>query len=170
MEYNDFKTPDEYSLHKMEQEYTRAKDNVNTLQNTNVTTGNTQVDMANSIDWVKNNNLLRLLIHRAPNACIQSYVRALQNLSQQDNTDISNIYPTQSSVRSNPTLAVSIPATFNTALREYIQTELELLQILINLQFSEENSDNRTAINNILNRRIEALEVLAGLLSGGIFG
>lgn len=171
MEYNDFKTPDEYSLHKMEQEYARAQPPIKVLANTNSCMQcNDKNWIFNNINWSRDNNLLRLLGVRSPNECVANFIRRLQDLSAQDYQDLRNLYPEQISARVNPSMENSIPIGFNMTLREYVREELDLLTALNNIEFLEEDATNRTIIYNIMQRRLDALSTLVGQFSTGFFG
>jgi len=167
MDYNDYQTPDEVSLFKMNQEYTR---NVSATQQGGCVDCTDKTRILERIDWNKNDNLLGLLANRANSACQARFIRKLIELSGLDYADLTSLYPSQAGSRKNPSLASNVPNTFLSALREYIRTELNLLSNLINIRNLEENADSARTIYNIIQRRIEALSTLAGLINGGIFG
>ncbi len=168
MEYNDYQTPDEFSLHKMNQEY--AMNTVSAIQQSGCTDCTDKTRIFERIDWNRNNNLLTLLASRANNNCQSRFIRELSDLSRQDYDDLSSIYPRETGNRTNPTLATSVPTTFNSTLREYIRTELDLLSNLVSIRNLEDNSDNARVVYNIMERRLDALRTLAGLINSGIFG
>ena len=168
MEFNDYQTPDEFSLHKMNQEY--AKNTVSVVQQSCCTDCTDKIRIFEHIDWNKNNNLLSLLASRANNNCQARFIRELSELSRQDYADLSSIYPRATGNRTNPTLSNSVPTTFNSTLREYMRTELNLLSSLVSIRNLEENADNARVVYNILERRLDALGTLAGLINGGFFG
>ena len=169
MQYDDYQSPDENSVYKMQKEYAKEPRKVSAMQNSCVVSTDKNC-IFGSIDWSRNNNLLRLLANRAPSIGITNFIRGLSDLSAKDQIDLISLFPTQSSARTNPRLNIMTPTTFNTTLREYVRDELGVLAVLNNLLFLEEEGDTRSVLYNIISRRIDALNTLAGLINGGIFG
>ncbi len=167
MDYNDYQTPDEVSLFKMNQEYTR---NVYATQQGGCTDCIDKTRIFRRIDWNKNDNLLNMLATRTSSTCVARFLRKLLELSRQDYVDLVALYPSETGSRTNPTLPTSVPNTFQSALREYLRTELGLLANLVSIRNLEENSEQARTVYNIIARRIEALGVLTNLINGGIFG
>ncbi len=167
MDYNDYKTPDEVSLFKMNQEYTR---NVSATQQGDCADCADKTRILKRIDWNKNDNLLNFLATRTSSGCIAKFIRKLSELSGQDYADLIALYPSESGSRTNPTLPSSAPNTFQGALREYLRTELNLLANLVSIRNLEEKPEQAKTVYNIIERRIEALSSLASLINGGIFG
>lgn len=168
MEFDDFQTPDEFSLHKMNQEY--AKTQVQVIQQSCCDECTDKSRVFSAIDWAGNDNLLRLLASRASNSCQSRYIRELLELSRRDYADLSNLYPREAGSRNNPNLIDSIPSTFNTTLGAYIQNESDLLSSLVSLLNLEDNAESKRIIYNILSRRLEAVATLASFVNGGFFG
>lgn len=166
MNFNDEQTPDEISMHKMNQEYA-SKVSVAELDDNDFGDAS---KIFWSINWDKNNNLLRLLANKVNNSCEARFVRELLNLSESDFADLSQIYPRGLGERVNPTMSNMTSTTLNGTLREYIRAELQLLSSLINIRNIETNLSNAKVVYNIIQRRIEALGMIAELINSGIFG
>ena len=195
MIYNDEQLPNEDSIAKMQQGYARRvsilqnEDNgtnngVNNGQNVNNGQGinngqnagsNTNLGqnselsaIAGSIDWETNTALLNSL-SRTQNRCMRSFIRGLIPLNQQDRDEINGYY-NQNGIRRNPSVINTNSGTFNQTLRDYIRNETELLDRIVELLYLETDADRRTSLNNIIRRRLDALDTLASFWSGTIFG
>ncbi len=195
MIYNDEQLPNEDSIAKMQQGYARRvsilqnEDNgtnngVNNGQNANngqsINNGqnagsNTNLGqnselsaIAGSIDWETNTALLNSL-SRTQNRCMRSFIRGLIPLNQQDRDEINGYY-NQNGIRRNPSVINTNSGTFNQTLRDYIRNETELLDRIVELLYLETDADRRTSLNNIIRRRLDALDTLASFWSGTIFG
>lgn len=195
MIYNDEQLPNEDSIAKMQQGYARRvsilqnEDNgtnngVNNGQNANNGQGinngqnagsNTNLGqnselsaIAGSIDWETNTALLNSL-SRTQNRCMRSFIRGLIPLNQQDRDEINGYY-NQNGIRRNPSVINTNSGTFNQTLRDYIRNETELLDRLVELLYLETDADRCTSLNNIIRRRLDALDTLASFWSGTIFG
>lgn len=168
MEYNDFQTPDDFSLHKMNQEY--AKNSVSALQQTGCTDCTDKNRIFGRIDWNTNNNLLSLLATRVNTNCQSRFIRELLDLSRQDFDDLDALYPRETGNRANPQLTTSVPTTLNSTIREYIRNELDLLSNLVSIRNLEDNSESARIVYNIIERRLDALRTLSGLINSGFFG
>ena len=190
--YDDFKLPDETNMRNLRQGYANLrpafKSRVNTLQNegenatnntngSNLTNGTNNLisdnlqanSLFNDINWSENRDLLRILSRRANDRCSRSYIQGLIPLNEQDYQELSSYYTNSASPRSNPSVMEGIPNNFNSALREYIRSELELIDSLLQIMFIEDTQERNTAIYNIIRRRLDALDTLASFLAGGIF-
>lgn len=165
MEYDDFQTPDELSMRKMNREYAQ---NVAAQQSCSDCTDKTRI--VERLDWTTNDNLLRILAARAGNNCQSRYLRELIELNSADRADLNSLYPREAGSRADPTLGTSAPSTFNGVLREYIQEETVLIADLVNVLNLEQNAESKSVVYNILSRRLQSLRTLAGLINGGIFG
>ncbi len=166
MEYNDFREPSEESLCKMREEYSKRAKVVEVLAQPGAVSEGSAGNYARGINWERNDQILRNLVERAPNRCIQNYLAELLNLSRLDNEDFATFYPEGRGNRQNPRLERVGLNSFSLAVREYIKSELELLASLTRIAILEGRGDVRDAILNIFNRRIEALGVLAGFFGG----
>ncbi len=169
MEFDDFQTPDEVSLHKMNREYADARC-VRTAQQPCCAECEDKTRIMAQIDWAGNDSLLRLLAARASNNSQSRYIRELLELSRQDFADLSALYPRESGSRSNPNLISSVPSTFNTTLGAYFQNESALLGDLVSILNLEDTAEAKHIVYNIISRRIEALGTLATFVNGGFFG
>ena len=197
MIYNDEQLPNEDSIAKMQQGYARrvsilqnedpnngTNNGVNNGQNANngqsINNGqnagsNTNLGqnselsaIAGSIDWETNTALLNSL-SRTQNRCMRSFIRGLIPLNQQDRDEINGYY-NQNGIRRNPSVINTNSGTFNQTLRDYIRNETELLDRIVELLYLETDADRRTSLNNIIRRRLDALDTLASFWSGTIFG
>ena len=124
--------------------------------------------IAGSIDWETNTALLNSL-SRTQNRCMRSFIRGLIPLNQQDRDEINGYY-NQNGIRRNPSVINTNSGTFNQTLRDYIRNETELLDRIVELLYLETDADRRTSLNNIIRRRLDALDTLASFWSGTIFG
>ena len=170
MEFNDEQLPNENSMRLLQKGYANK---VKTLQDEEPaqTTQDTSIvldTISNNIDWQGNTQLLNILQNRANNRCMRNYIRGLIVLNEQDRNEINGFY-TNNGVRRNPNLINNFPTTFNTALRDYIRNEAQLLDDLLQLLQNETNKTTKTSIYNIIRRRLDALDTLASFMSNGIF-
>ena len=188
-DFDDYKLPDENNMRNLRQGYANLRpafkhkvnalqneDETNNINNTNGSTNNNLVsdntqanNLFNNINWSQNRDLLRILSRRATDRCSRNYIQGLIPLNEQDFQELSSYYTNSASPRANPTMLEGIPNNFNSALREYIRSELELIDSLLQIMFIEDTQERNTAIYNIIRRRLDALDILASFLAGGIF-
>ncbi len=179
-EFDDYKLPDENSLSNLRQGYASLKpvyrskvsslQNEEQFQNSNLTSTNPQtMALFNNVNWQQNRDLLRILCNRANNRGARSYIRGLIPLSEQDFVDLNNFYSNSTTPRTNPTILEEIPNSFNNALREYIRSEVNLIDNLLQIQFLDDEEERQTTVFNIIRRRLDALDTLTSFFAGGIF-
>ncbi len=172
-QFDDFKLPDEKSMLSLQQGYANKMpfNKVNTLDSEPTPSTNLQSNtIFNNINWQQNRQLLRLLQNQANNRCARNFIRGIIPLNEQDFEELNGFFANPSLPRLNPIIQTSIPNTFNSALREYIRDDLNLIDSLLQIYFIESEEGRRNSIYNIIRRRLNALDTLASFLSGGIFG
>ena len=193
MEFDDEKLPNEDSMRLMRHGYAQKvralqneEENTNNNQNGagSVPNGNTtngtnspnanETDdealnaIANNINWQTNTQLLNNLLSRTQNRCMRSFIRGLIPLNESDRNEINSFY-TNTRIRRNPSIVPNVSNTFNGALRDYIRNETELLDGLVELLYTDTDSNRRTSITNIIRRRLDALDTLASFMTGMFF-
>lgn len=167
MNFNDEQLPDDNSMRLLQKGYANK---VSTLQNEqDLSNTNLNNDIFNNIDWDGNTHLLNIMLSRSPNRCIRGYVKGLISLNEQDRNEINSFY-SNNTFRRNPNMINNFPSSFNTALRDYIRNEAQLLDDLLQLFYNETNQEHRTIIFNIIRRRLDALDTLASFMANGFFG
>ena len=157
MEFNDEQLPSESSICNMQNSYAQ---NVSTLSTTS------EIDeILNKIDWQSNTQILLNLANRASNTSIRNYILGLIELNQADETQLNNTFKLTPTRRNPP---ISLNKSFNQQFKAYVTNETNLLTKLISiLLFSNKNESE--IVVSIINRRLEALSMLANFQTNGIF-
>ena len=176
MEFNDEQLPNETSMRLMQQGYTKVKalQNKNDPQNENNNSISTDLSRAQSliasnIDWNGNSQLLSNMCARTQNRCMKNYIRGLIELNNQDRQEINNLYQ-QNQFRRNPNLINTTSGNFNSAFRDYVRSETQVLDNLVDLIQSESTQNTRSTLSNIVRRRLDALDTLASFTTNNFFG
>ena len=125
--------------------------------------------MFGSFDWQKNIELLKLLLNHSSNRVYRAYLQGLLPLNEQDLQDLNSFYKANNSFRTNPPLLNSIPNSFQQAIRGYLKNEIELIDTLVKLLFSEAQNERREVLYNIIRRRLEAVGTLTNFFNNGFF-